>query len=41
MAEMTHVPLRGRFFIVGAIALFLMCRLFAIHALLGPLIGAP
>ncbi len=38
---MAYVPLRGQFFIVGAIVLFLMWGLFAVRPLTGPLIGAP
>ena len=33
---MAYVPLRGQFFIVGAIALFLMWQLFAVRPLPGP-----
>ncbi len=38
---MAYVALRGQFSIVGAIALFLMSRLFAVRTLTGPRIGAP
>lgn len=38
---MAYVPLRGQFFLVGAIALFSMWRLFATRTLAGSLIGAP
>jgi hypothetical protein len=38
---MAYVPLRGQFFIVGAIVLFLMWGLFAVCTLTGPMIGAP
>jgi hypothetical protein len=38
---MAYVSLRGQFFVVGAIALFLMWGLFAVRTLTGPLIGAP
>jgi hypothetical protein len=38
---MAYVPLRGQFFIVGTIVLFLMWGLFAVRTLTGPLIGAP
>ncbi|MGH6838201.1 MAG: hypothetical protein ACREDT_05280 [Methylocella sp.] len=34
--RLAYVALRGQFFIVGAIALFLIWRLFAVRALPGP-----
>jgi hypothetical protein len=38
---MAYRQLRGKFFIVGVIVLFLMWGLFPVRTLTGPLIGAP